>query len=250
MKKQILIFATITTIVFTSCSKDKIEAPQTSQPEEIAGARGGGGGGIVNPSLSTGLLGRFEFDGNLNDTTNQLASGTPVDGKPIYGVDRKGVRNSAITFNEKYGVIMTDVPLEPNMSVSFWMKYDMTITDAAISFVEGSRRFAFTHFDNNKFQGSYWNFTTPGYIMSKPLSNSWHHMTATRDINTYKFYIDGKLIGSSAIQTSTVDPLTMSEYNIGYCFNAGYKYWKGSLDDLRIYKRVLSATEVQALFNL
>ena len=36
MKKQLLIFATITTIVFTSCSKEKIEAPQTNQPEEIA----------------------------------------------------------------------------------------------------------------------------------------------------------------------------------------------------------------------
>ena len=249
MKKQLLIFATFTTIVFTSCSKEKIEAPQTNQPEEIAGARGGGGG-IIGTSLDMGLLGRFEFQGNLNDTTGQIKPGTPENGKPIYGVDRKGVRNSAITFNEKYGVIMTDVPLEPNMSVSFWMKYDMTITDAAISFVEGSRRFSFTHFDNNRFQGSYWNFTTPGYIMSKPLSNSWHHMTATRDINTYKFYIDGKLIGSSGIQTSTVDPLTMSEYTIGYCYNAGIKYWKGSLDDLRIYNRVLSATEVQALFNL
>jgi hypothetical protein len=249
MKKQLLIFAAITAIVFTSCSKEKIETPQTNQPEEIAGARGGGGG-VISTSLNMGLLGRFEFQGNLNDTTGQVKPGTPENGTPIYGADRKGVRNSAITFNEKYGVIMYDVPLEPNMSVSFWMKSDMVITDAAIAFVEGSRRFAFTHFDNNRFQGSYWNFNTPGYIISKPQSNSWHHMAATRDNSTYKFYIDGKLIGSSAIQTSTPDPITMSEYTIGYCFNAGYKYWKGSLDDLRIYNRVISATDVQALFNL
>ena len=249
MKKQLLIFAAITAIVFTSCSKEKIETPQTIQPEEIAGARGGGGG-VIGTSLDMGLLGRFEFQGNLNDITGQIKPGTPENGTPIYGADRKGARNSAITFNEKYGVIMTDVPLEPNMSVSFWMKYDMTPTDVAISFVEGSRRFSFTHFDNNRFQGSYWNFNTPGYIMSKPQSNSWHHMAATRDNNTYKFYIDGKLVGSSAIQTSTADPNTTSEYTIGYCYNAGVRYWKGSLDDLRIYNRVISATEVQALFNL
>lgn len=248
MKKQFLIFAAITTIVFTSCSKEKIETPQTNQPEEIAGARGGGGG--VIGTLDMGLLGRFEFQGNVNDTTGQIKPGTPVNGTPIYGVDRKGSKSSAIAFNEKYGVIMYDVPLESEMSVSFWMKYDMTPTNLAISFVQGSRRFAFTHFDNNRFQGSYWNFNTGGYIMSKPQSNTWHHMAATRDNNTYKFYIDGKLIGSSAIQTTTVDPITMSEYVIGYCYNAGVRYWKGSLDDLRIYKRVISATEIQALFNL
>ena len=249
MKKQLLNLAAMTVIVLISCSKEKIEAPQTSQPEEIAGARGGGGG-VLGTSLNMGLLGRFEFNGNLNDTTGQINPGTPVAGKPIYGADRKGVRNSAIQFDEKYGVMMYDVPLDTNMSVSFWMKYDMTPGDVSIAIVEGSRSFTFIHQDHNKFLGGYWNFTTPAYVISKPLANTWHHMAATRDNNTYKFYIDGKLVGSSGIQTPGIDPITTSEYNLGYCFNAGYRYWKGSLDDLRIYRRVISATEVQALFNL
>jgi hypothetical protein len=122
------------------------------------------------------------------------------------------------------------------------MNYDMTPKDAAIFFVEGSQSFSFGHFDQNRFQGAYWNFTTPPYIMSKPLLNTWHHLAATRDNNTYKFYIDGKLVGSSPILTPGVGTITTSEYTLGYCYNAGYKYWKGSLDDLRIYKRVISAT--------
>jgi hypothetical protein len=249
MKKQFLIFAAITTIVFTSCTKEKIEAPQTNQPEEIAGARGGGGG-IVSPSLGMGLIGRFEFDGNLDDMTGQIKSGTPVAGTPIYGADRKGVRGSAISFNEKYGVIMNDVPLDSNMSISFWMKYDMTPEEYFINFVEGTQSFAFQHRDKNKFQGGYWNFTTPAFIISKPLLNTWHQMAATRDNNTYKFYIDGKLVGSTPILTPGAATALTSEYMLGFCYNAGYKYWKGSLDDLRIYNRVISATEVQALFNL
>jgi len=249
MKKQFLIFAAITTIVFTSCSKEKIEAPQTNQPEEIAGARSGGGG-IISPSLGLGLIGRFEFDGNLDDITGQIKPGTPVAGTPIYGADRKGLRNSAISFNEKYGVIMNDVPLDSNMSISFWMKYDMTPGDYFITFVDGSHSFAFQHRDKNKFQGGYWNFTTPAFMISKPLVNTWHQMAATRDNNTFKFYIDGKFVGSTPILTPGVSPATISQYLLGFCYNAGYKYWKGSLDDLRIYNRVISATEVQALFNL
>lgn len=249
MKKQLFILATITTIVFTSCSKEKIETPQTNQPEEIAGARGGGGG-IVSPSLDLGLVGRFEFDGNLDDKTGQLAPGTPVVGKPIYGGDRKGVRNSAITFDEKYGVIVNAVPLDSNMSISVWMKYDMTPGDYFINFVEGSHSFAFQHRDKNKFQGAYWNFTTPAFIISKPLVNTWHQLAATRDNNTYKFYIDGKLVGSTPILTAGAVPYSTTQYLLGFGYNAGYKYWKGSLDDLRIYNRVITATEVQALFNL
>ena len=249
MKKQLLIFATITTIVFTSCSKEKIETPQTNQPEEIAGARGGGGG-IISPSLGMGLIGRFEFDGNLDDMTGQIKSGTPVAGTPIYGADRKGVRGRAISFNEKYGVLVNDVPLDSNMSISFWMKYDMTPEEYFINFVEGSSSFSFQHRDKNKFQGAYWNYTTPAYIISKPLLNTWHQMAATRDNNTYKFYIDGKLVGSTPIVTPGAVPATVNQYVLGFSYNAGYKYWKGSLDDLRIYNRVITATEVQALFNL
>ena len=145
---------------------------------------------------------------------------------------------------------MYDVPLDTNMSVSFWMKYDMTPKDYFLNIVEGSRSFSFQHRDNNKFQGGYWNFTTPASIISKPINNTWHHMVATKDNNSLRFYIDGNLVGSTAILTPGVDPITLSEYTLGYCYNAGYKYWRGSLDDLRIYKRVISATEVQALFNL
>ena len=249
MKKQLLIFAAITAIVFTSCSKEKIETLQTNQPEEIAGARGGGGG-IVSPSLGMGLIGRFEFDGNLDDITGQITSGTPVAGTPIYGADRKGVRGSAISFNEKFGVIVNDVPLDSNMSISFWMKYDMTPVDYFITFVGGTGSFAFQHRDRNKFQGGYWNYTTPAFIVSKSLVNTWHQMAATRDNNTYKFYIDGKLVGSTPILTPGAAPATTSQYLLGFAYNAGYKYWKGSLDDLRIYNRVISATEVLALFNL
>lgn len=246
MKKQFLIFATITTIVFTSCSKEKIEAPQTNQPEEITGARGGGGN-VIGTSIDMGLLGRFEFNGNLKDTTGQIAPGVSTAGRVLFTADRKEVKNRAIYFNEAYGVFVNNVPLDTNMSVSVWVRYEILPTNYFIRFVEGSSSFGLAQMEN-KFQGSYWNPNGGQYVGSQPMNKSWHHLVATRDNNSMKFYIDGKFIGSAASAGGA--PTTMSEYMIGYCFNAGYKYWKGAMDDLRIYNRVISQTEIQALYNL
>ena len=97
--------------------------------------------------------------------------------------------------------------------------------------------------------GAYWNNIAAQYVLSKPMNKNWHHLAATRDNNSLKFYIDGNLVGSSATPAGSAAALTASEYTIGYCFNAGYKYWKGSMDELRVYKRVISGNEVKALFN-
>lgn len=243
MKKKFFVIATVAATVFMSCSKETIQEPQANAAEEIATARGGGS--LVN-TLSKGLVGRFEFDGNLNDMTQQLAPGSSYIGKPVYATDRKGVRSSAINFDGTFGVNLAGVPLDSNSSVSFWMRSGTTITDYYIGFVEGQRSFSFLQRENNKFQGAFFSTGTPTYIVSNPLFNTWHHMAATRDNQTYKFYIDGKLVGSrSADPVDTV--LSVHEFWLGWTYNSGVKFWKGQLDDLRIYGRVLNSSEVATL---
>ena len=118
MKKQFLVLAALTALVFASCSKEKIEEPQTAQPEELAGIANSAAKGKGNP-LDAGLLGRFEFDGNLNVKTGQLSPGVSTVGRVLYAADRKGNVNSAVRFNGAYGIHLTNVPLDTNMSVSF-----------------------------------------------------------------------------------------------------------------------------------
>lgn len=75
-------------------------------------------------------------------------------------------------------------------------------------------------------------------------------MAATRDNKTFKFYIDGVLVNTVALITGGPSGKTYSEYVIGYGMNAGYRMWKGDIDDLRIYKKVMAATEISTLTNL
>ena len=98
MKKQFLIFATITTIVLTSCSKEKIETISAGANEEIATAKSGSGGSSLAPEK--GLLGRFEFNGNLKDTTGKLTNGVPTVNRVLYTTDRNGLTKTTIRLNE------------------------------------------------------------------------------------------------------------------------------------------------------
>ncbi|HVX56191.1 MAG TPA: LamG domain-containing protein, partial [Candidatus Saccharimonadales bacterium] len=73
---------------------------------------------------------------------------------------------------------------------------------------------------------------------------NWYLMVVTYDGTTAKLYVNGNLENSG---TGTVIAPT-SGFQWGMI--GGQENYSGSMDDIRIYSRTLSATEVQALYNL
>lgn len=61
-------------------------------------------------------------------------------------------------------------------------------------------------------------------------------------------YIDGSL-NATATDTTTVSTTNTSPVGIGSRGATGSYLFPGSIDDVRIYNRALSATEVQQLYN-
>ena len=247
MKKQILILAaTFITVAFISCSKERIETPSTNQPvEEVTGPNSPGGPIVINP-LSVGLLGRFEFTGNLKDTTKKLQDAWPEQGIVMYTRDRKGKANSALRMNGTYDVSIYDIPYTPsNCSVSFWAKDEITEgpywnemlgSSHAFNFIQNENEF------NSNFQKFYYGIVQQ--VGTTPISGAWHHIAATRDNTSMKLYIDGVLIGTSPSTPVDFGAWTLHNYGLGQ------NGWKGALDDVRFYKRVLSLSDVIALKNL
>jgi hypothetical protein len=79
----------------------------------------------------------------------------------------------------------------------------------------------------------------------------WHHAAAVYDRDdVIRTYIDG-VSKATSINISSIDSVNNSEpFTIGDRDDPGHHYpFKGSLDDVRIYKRALSAAEVQALYQ-
>jgi len=246
MKKQIITFATIVTLfAFFSCRKEKIETEQPNTPEEIATARI-----PVGPRVSgKGLLGRFEFNSDLKDATGNLADAVSTVRRVNYTTDRFGQAGKALSFNGAYGVDIKDVPCTPDAaSVSVWVKHDTLPNPGWLSPVFSNYGFIIQQ-SYNFFAASYYTGflgTPPTVFSSTGTDKTWHHMAATRDNNELKFYIDGVLIGSAATPAGAGPYPALDKYILAHAYG---NYWKGSMDDLRFYSRILSAAEINTLAN-
>jgi len=249
MKKQLLILTTaFVTVAFVSCSKEKMEAPVASQQsEEMTKPNSPSGPITINP-LSVGLLGRYEFNGTLKDTTGKLEDAWPAHGRYMFGPDRKGQANKALRFNGAYGMDIYDIPYTPDKaSVSFWVKDDIIEGPAWYRMLGSSKAFVF---QQSEYQFSC-SFNKSGLIVQQvgtdPIDGNWHHVVGTRDNASMKLYIDGVLIGTTASPVVDFGPSLLHNYSLAY---VGGGFWKGSLDDVRFYKRVLSLSDIIALKNL
>jgi glucose/arabinose dehydrogenase/PKD repeat protein len=87
---------------------------------------------------------------------------------------------------------------------------------------------------------------------SSPLAlNQWTHLAAVFDdaANTYTLYKNGTPIST---QTETLAPAPNTQalvFGQSGCSSCGFERWRGVIDDVRIYNRARSTTDVQADMN-
>jgi hypothetical protein len=73
----------------------------------------------------------------------------------------------------------------------------------------------------------------------------WHHAAVTGDGTNCQLYVDGKL--DAAAPFGSLAPLTTGRASFGGLLRSTLtQQWKGSLDDVRAYRRALSADEIRA----
>jgi hypothetical protein len=77
--------------------------------------------------------------------------------------------------------------------------------------------------------------------------NTWSHLAATYDGTTLRLYVNGTQVGSQAISASI--PASAGALRIGGNSIWGTEFFKGQIDDVRIYNRSLTATEIQTDLN-
>ena len=88
-----------------------------------------------------------------------------------------------------------------------------------------------------------WSMSNSGY----PDNGAWHFVLGTFDGSTVKRYVDANLIGQSNYTYSI--PSVFTATISGSAAKFGYGSINGLIDDVRIYNRALSASEIQALYN-
>lgn len=230
-----------------------------------------------NALLTDGLVGLWSFDGaDLSGTTAYDRSGngnngTLTDG-PAAAIGKVGQALNFDGVNDYVGVADSNsLDMTANWSVATWVKFDSFYTGNC----ENNAIINKGHDGLNGFYGL--DITEPDELCgpttgAKQASFSirfsdgtsagvsgntqnlttgiWYHLVGTYDGTSLKIFLNGVQDGSTSVSGKTVAANTDLLY-FGKMNNGSFPYWvDGSIDDVRIYNRALSATEVQALYAL
>jgi hypothetical protein len=200
-----------------------------------------------------GLVAYYPFSGNAHDSSGN--GNNAIENSAILVADRFGNAQRAYSFNGIYDYIK--VPDAPNfhitnsLTISAWVKLgSQTITNQNIvsrwynNNVE-AKSYVLEIKDSSKklrlvlSPGFEQTTATTGIIL-----NTWTHIVGSYDGNYTRIYLDGKL-NTSVPNTGAISnasaPLMIGRHEIySNPFN-------GSIDDIRIYNRALSESEIDSL---
>lgn len=209
-------------------------------------------------SLDSGLVAFLPFNGNANDESGNNNNGT-VNGAQLTQ-DRFGINNRAYQFNGLSDFIsIADNPnlFSDELTISWWYKLTETPGSAwvVIGWVDGGHRY------QQFFSGGALSYLN-GYNLNQPglffnpiygLSelNVWKNVVVTykklsETTSTTSIYVDGELKQTDN-HNLAMDYVPGINFFIGKNHNGNF--FKGYLDDFRIYNRVLNNTEILALYN-
>ena len=217
-------------------------------------------------NLKNGLVACYPFNGNAKDETGNGNNGT-VNGANLTA-DRFGKANSAYSFNGASLIAVNPAQFKnQSYTYSTWVKLDnlpnggdnncfITIGGAGgdqVLSVTASYQAALSNGFNiggynngNPIQSNNWTGVTPNL-------NKWYHVVCTRDDIAVKLYVDGQLMAVNSPLTATngTTPNYGSPTYVTFGARNGgaSQYMQGSLDDIHLYNRPITAAEVKALYE-
>lgn len=206
---------------------------------------------VIAPNVSSGLVAHITFDGDTNDRVSPLNNLLPtVSGRSlVFSMGRFG---RALELDSSLSLIseMTSgLPAGGSpRTFSAWLKFTgMTQASVAVEWggtvdaLHGALSGLFLRPDvNGLYAGGFFADLWYHYPAGTLRIHEWVHIAVTYDGTTLEVFQNSSLVASgppSNRQWSTSTPTTL---RIGNGFT-------GAIDDVRIYNRVLSSAELQAL---
>lgn len=210
------------------------------------------GARVSAQDVSTGLLAHFQLDGNLDNLGSSSLSITQDDTSATYVADRFGTASSALQFTDTdYNLFNGAQPISgtginlanSSLTVSFWYRKDQSTIGKWAFFIGGARS------DNEALHVSlddapplkFAFFNDDLEVSPDQTSGQWYHFAGTFDAVTMvqRIYLDGIEIGSRTASANFV-----GDSDFGFGVNGL------TMDDIRVYNRALSATDIVALSTI
>ena len=208
---------------------------------------------LINLSLynDANLIAYYRFEGNSNDTKGSY-NGT--DTSMSYGSSYGKFGQGAYWPGGATHYIATSLPINDNntYTINFWVKTtssDIGIMSANVSGGKWTRPFSVDINSSGYLQA--WGSSSEqgpnavGY--STPINDgSWYFISIVRKKTNTILYVNGSLIGnnSTVYNSGQSFNLTIGWVENGDWNNGTRTYFNGDLDDISIFSRELSATEI------
>lgn len=221
---------------------------------------------IVNAqiNLNQGLIAYYPFNGNANDISGNAINGNVSSASST--TDSKGINNAAYDFNGTNSYIslpynsLYDFAPTDSFSISAWVQPQVNLLYAASAIVVKSP-FNASYLVSNWNYGLYtvndkamtgWaanNFLNG--VTTMDVNKCWYHLVVTYKNGIWYLYVNGKVEAQDLSQTHfIIQDGTNSTIALGRKGESNGDYYKGKMDEVRIYNRNLNIDEVKALFYL
>jgi hypothetical protein len=213
--------------------------------------------GIGN--LDSGLTGYWKLDSDAADSSGNGNNGTLVNsptwttGQIGGGIGLDRVSSQYVNLNNPSTYDLTSTG---SVTVSAWVKTGASIVNAHCGIVKRGALWTLETNDqylltasNNRFEFSLGNGTTAIEVNTPNIMvpDTWYFVTGVADANNVSIYLNGNLSNTQTrLSGSPPAPALML---IGSWATSG-GYWLGTIDEVRIYNRALSADEISRLYRL
>jgi len=235
-----------------------IEFPEDAQGEffiEAFGARQGYG--HLDPYYSGGLVGYWSFDGEDMDWSSTTAEVRDLSGYGNHGDAKNGPKaatgkkGQGMEFDgeDDYINVGDDISWsgDATKSVSVWFRTTQNDSTIICQATDAPADIAFwLYIDPDDHLES--RMASDAYDFGGNLTdNDWHSFVFVYDGSQEKVYLDGARLGSTNTESAPATGVS-NNINIGRGTHDN-EYFKGKLDEVRIYDRALSKDEVADLYR-
>ncbi|MES2780541.1 MAG: LamG-like jellyroll fold domain-containing protein [Bacteroidota bacterium] len=221
--------------------------------------------------LNIGLVTCYPLDGNANDMVSAANNGIAT--ATTNTTNRFGRSNAAMLFNgssSKIALPGTNLQLN-NYTYSAWVKVTANPTNNTAGFILSIGNGVGPFGDQNLMLSN--NYSTPSQtgleVMAYtnpaifplppdraltgtlPTPGVWYHIVGIRStaLNKLRLFVNGAYVSEMTLSTLNAGYSTPVIGMIGARVNGTSQFFNGAIDDVRIYDRVLSGTEILALYN-
>ena len=257
---------------FSETNRIKLSAPEKTNSTLVTTAN------LPIYLPKTGLVGWWPFNGNANDESGNGNNGT-VNGATLTK-DRFGKLNKAYSFNGSSNIIANSLSLK-NLSFSIWFNPSanlitnlntghppigaeligqgtqhiptVTYSDFALGISSYNSSTNYFSFETSNLDLSTWTDYNLGNVPIN-LINQWNHIVVTVDGTTLRFYFNGTLSKTTTLSNSIFhsgSPLSFGSRYVyqSYSGNGYVNFFNGSIDDIAIYNRALTASEITKIYK-